>query len=129
MRTQREVDPSFMDQVRQRTKRTVPLQTKELIEELNRYCGDGASTISAPTFESSSNVSTAGFATHLVAPIQALTQGWLETVAYVPALRRVRACAPARFNSFSFLLVSLSLRESCIRQIRLCSLGADGVSA
>src|SRR6476620_12724393 len=62
-------------------------------------------------------------ATHLVAPIQALAQGWLETVACVPALRRVRACAVARFNSFSFPPVSLSLRESCIRQIRLCSLG------
>jgi hypothetical protein len=62
-------------------------------------------------------------AAYLVAPIQALAQEWLETVACVSALRRVQACAPARFNSFSFPLVSLSLRESCIRQIRLCSLG------
>jgi hypothetical protein len=41
-------------------------------------------------------------ATHLVAPIEALAQGWLEAVTCVPALRRVPACAVARFNSFSF---------------------------
>src|SRR6266436_7337803 len=43
---------------------------------------------------------------------QAVAEGWLATVACVPALRRIQACAPARFNSFSFPLVSLSLRES-----------------
>jgi RNA-directed DNA polymerase len=50
----------FMDQVRQRTKRTMPLQTKELIEELNQLLRGGASITNAPTSESSSNDSTAG---------------------------------------------------------------------
>src|SRR2546422_8701180 len=38
----------FMDQVRALTRRRVPLRTKELIEELTLYCGDGDITTSEP---------------------------------------------------------------------------------
>src|SRR5262249_27668157 len=62
-------------------------------------------------------------ATHLVASVQALAQWGLETATRDPALRRVRACSPALFNSFFGILASLSLRESCIRENRMCSLG------
>jgi Reverse transcriptase (RNA-dependent DNA polymerase) len=64
-----------------------------------------------------------GPATYLVASLQALAQCWLETPAYGPALRRVRACSSARFNSFSCLLAALSLRESCLPEIGTGSLG------
>ena len=51
----------FKDQVRALTRRRVPLKTKELIEETeSRSCGDGATTTSEPTSESSSTDSTAG---------------------------------------------------------------------
>ena len=50
----------FMDQVRERTKRTTPLRTEELIAGLIHSCGVGASITNAPTSASSSNVSTAG---------------------------------------------------------------------
>jgi hypothetical protein len=39
------------------------------------------------------------------------------------ALRRVQACSVDRSNSFSCVSASLSLRESCMREIRTCSLG------
>ena len=60
--SQGEVHSSFrMDQVRQRTKRTTPLGTEELIAGLNPLLrGWGLSITNAPTSESSSNVSTAG---------------------------------------------------------------------
>ena len=41
----------FMDQVRQLTRRSVPLTTKELIDELNPVLRGGAITISGPTSE------------------------------------------------------------------------------
>jgi hypothetical protein len=44
----------FQDQVRQRTKRRVPLHTKELIAELNPLLRDGANITNEPTSESSS---------------------------------------------------------------------------
>jgi hypothetical protein len=49
-----------MDQVLQRTKRGLPLRTKELIAELNRLLRVGASITNAPRSENSSNVSTVG---------------------------------------------------------------------
>jgi hypothetical protein len=50
----------FMDQIRQRTKRGIPLKTTELIEALNPLLRAGASITNAPTSASSSNVLTAG---------------------------------------------------------------------
>jgi len=62
-------------------------------------------------------------ATHLVASVPALAQSRLETAACDQALRRVRACAVDRFNSFSCIPASLSLRESCMHETCTCSLG------
>src|SRR5260370_20383560 len=64
-----------------------------------------------------------GPAAHLVASLQALAQCWLETTAYGPALRRVRACPSDRLNSFSCLSALLSLRESCLHEMCTGSLG------
>ena len=50
----------FMDQVRQRTKRRIPLKTKSGLRNLTRCCGDGASITNALTSESSSINSTDG---------------------------------------------------------------------
>jgi len=50
----------FMDQVRQRTKRRIPLKTKSGLRNLTRCCGDGASITNAPTFARSSTDSMAG---------------------------------------------------------------------
>ena len=49
-----------MDQGWQRTKRTTPLKTKELIEELNPLLRGWVEYYKSPTSESPSNVSTAG---------------------------------------------------------------------
>jgi len=62
-------------------------------------------------------------ATHLVTSVPALAQCWLETAACDQALRRVRACSIDRFNSFSCISASLSLRESCLREMCMGSLG------
>jgi Group II intron, maturase-specific domain len=92
----------FMDQVRQRTKRTMPLQAKELLEELNpllRGWGEYYKTRPHPKALPTSR--RLGPAAHLVASLQALAQCWLETAAHGPALWRVRACSSDRLNSFS----------------------------
>jgi hypothetical protein len=62
-------------------------------------------------------------ATHLVASVPALAQRGLETAACDQALRRVRACSVDRFNSFSCIPASLSLRESCLHEMCTGSLG------
>src|SRR5215469_15342554 len=62
-------------------------------------------------------------AANLVAPGPTLAQRRLETAARDQVVRRVRACPVALFNTFSCILASLSLRESCMREIRTCSLG------
>ena len=49
-----------MDQIRQRTKRKVPLQTEELIEELNPLLRGGASITNEPMSDCSSTDSIAG---------------------------------------------------------------------
>jgi len=59
----------FMDLVRQQTKRTIPLKTKELIAGLTHSCGVGASITNAPTFVGSSIASTAGSGDGLVASV------------------------------------------------------------
>ena len=50
----------FMDQVRQRTKRRIPLETKELIAELNPLLRGWGDTSNAPMSAYSSTASTAG---------------------------------------------------------------------
>ena len=79
----------FMDQVRQRTKRTTPLKTKELIEELNpllRRWGEYYKRA------------------HIRKLFQRL-DGWVRRRVWShrcgPALQRVRACSSDRLNSFS----------------------------
>ena len=62
-------------------------------------------------------------ATHLVTSVPALAQCGLETAARDQALRRVRACSVDRFNSFSRIPASLSLRESCLHEMCTGSLG------
>src|SRR5882762_7201221 len=62
-------------------------------------------------------------ATHLVASVPALAQSRLETAACDQALRRVRACSADRFNSFSCIPASMSLRESCLHEMCTGSLG------
>src|ERR1700751_104526 len=61
-------------------------------------------------------------ASHLVAPLKALAQCRLEMAAPDDALRRVRACQPSWINSFYRNSEAVSLRESCIRENRPCSL-------
>jgi hypothetical protein len=50
-------------------------------------------------------------------------RGGPEPVMMTDALRRVRACSVDRFNSFSCIPASLSLRESCMQETCTCSLG------
>jgi len=47
----------------------------------------------------------------------------LEATACAPALQRVRASSVAGVNSFFGIPALLSLRESCMRENRTCSLG------
>ena len=83
-----------MDQVRQRTKRTVPLQTKELIAELNPLLrGWGEYYKRAHVRKLFQRLDGWIRAANLVASLQTLAQCWLETAAHGPAVRRVRACS------------------------------------
>src|SRR5258708_9768748 len=61
-------------------------------------------------------------AAYVVAPLQALAYCRLEMAAPEDALRRVRACQPSWINSFYCISEAVSLRESCIRENRPCSL-------
>jgi hypothetical protein len=111
----------FMDQVRQRTKRMMSLTTTELIAKLNPLLrGWGEYYKRAQVLSTSRRLDPP---THLVASVPALAQSRLETAACGHALRRVQACSVDRSNSFSCVSASLSLRESCMREIRTCSLG------
>src|SRR5215469_7531533 len=62
-------------------------------------------------------------AADLVASVQALAQRRLDFAAHGHALPEVRACELGGINSFSRISERLSLRESCIRENRTCSLG------
>jgi len=61
-------------------------------------------------------------AANLVASVPTLAQRRLETAARDQVVRRVRACTVDRFNSFSRIPASLSLRESCMHETCTCSL-------
>src|ERR1700694_3535085 len=61
-------------------------------------------------------------ATGLVASFKALAQRRLDAAVSAQALWRVRACPLDQLNSFSSIPASLSLRESCMRENRTCSL-------
>jgi hypothetical protein len=61
-------------------------------------------------------------ASYLVASLQALAQRRLETTAPEDALPRLRACQPSWINSLNCVSAAVSLRESCIREMRTCSL-------
>jgi hypothetical protein len=113
----------FMDQVRQRTKRVMSLRTPELIAELNPLLrGWGEYYKRAQVRKVFSTSRRLDPATHLVASVPALAQSRPEIVACGQALRRVHACSVDRSNSFSCISASLSLHESCMREIRTCSL-------
>jgi hypothetical protein len=79
----------FMDQVRQRTKRTAPLKTKELIEELNPLLRGWGEYYKRA---------------HIRKLFQRL-DGWVRRRVWShrcgPALQRVRACSSDRLNSVS----------------------------
>ena len=113
----------FMDQVRQRTKRGLTLRTKELIAELNPLLRGWGEYYKR-------------------AQIRKLFQrldGWIRRRIWSHRYRRWRNAGwkqlPATqlygeyelvrllLNTFSCILASLSLRESCTREIRTCSLG------
>ena len=93
------------------------------------FCEFPANLASSPATARGSTPAALGLGISAIVTVRLARQSpadieeFLETVACVPALRRIRICASTRFNSFSFPLVLLSLRESCIRQVRLCSLG------
>ena len=90
---------------------------------LTHSCGAGASITTRPRPQALPTSRRLDPATHLVASIPALAQSRLETAACDQALRRVRACAVDRFNSFSCIPALLSLRESCLREMCTGSLG------
>jgi hypothetical protein len=85
------------------------------------FCEFPANLASSPATARGSTPAALGLGISAIVTVRLARQSpadieeFLETVACVPALRRVRTCALARFNTFSFPLVSLSLRESCIR--------------
>jgi hypothetical protein len=62
-------------------------------------------------------------AANLVASVPTLAQRRLATAARDQVVRRVRACPLDLLNTFSCILASLNLRESCMRETCTCSLG------
>ena len=62
-------------------------------------------------------------ATHLVASVPSVGAMPAGNGCLTKLVRRVRACQVDLFNSFSCILASLSLRESCMRETCTCSLG------
>jgi RNA-directed DNA polymerase len=112
----------FMDQVRQRTRRGIPLKTAELIVALNPLLRGWGELQACPRPQALPTSRRLDPAAHLVASVPALKECRLETAACDQALRRVRACSVDRFNSFSCISASLNLRESCMRENCTCSL-------
>ena len=113
----------FMDQVRQRTKRKMPLQDQGAdCGTESTLAGMGRVLQTRPRPQALPPSRRLDCATDLVASVQALAQRRLETAARDHAVRRVRACQLDRVNSFSCISASLSLRESCIRENCTCSL-------
>ena len=113
----------FMDQVRQRTKRTMPLKTKELIAELNPLLRGWGEYYKRA---------------HVRKLFHRL-DGWIVRRIWSHRFRRWRNAGWKRLpetklygeyelvqldrvNTFSCISASLSLRESCMRENRTCSL-------
>ena len=112
----------FMDQVRARTRRCTPLQTTELIAELNPLCGGGGIITSEPHVRKLLHRLRrldSGDASGRIAP--GVRQG-LERIALGAAIRRVRTGQLDSVNPVPCLSVELSLCESCMRENRTCSL-------
>ena len=117
---------SFMDQVRQRSKRGLPLRTKELIAELNPLLRGWGEYYKRAQ----------------VRKLFPRLDGWIRRRIWSHRYRRwrnagwkqlpatklygeyelVRLLYLIQFNTFSCILASLSLRESCMRENRTCSL-------
>jgi hypothetical protein len=96
--------------------------SQELIAELNPLLRCGASITNAPGPKTLRTSRRLDPAPNLVASVTTLAQRRLETAARDQVVRRVRACPVARLNTFSCILASLSLRESCIHETFTCSL-------
>jgi len=113
----------FMDQVRQQTKRTVPLKTKELIAELTHYAGVGEYYKRAHVRKLFHRLGRLDPATDLVASLISIGRnaGWTQLS--LPKLYgEYEACPLDQLNSFSRIPASLSPSRSCMRENRTCSL-------